>query len=632
MRDPAASPGQPAPLAGRGEGSAPGRAAGRPSRQSGGVALLLASAGALATFGLITLGSIVRVTGSGLGCPDWPLCHGQLLPPLEYHVLIEYSHRLLASLVSVLTVSTAVVAWWRRSQAQRLLLPAGLALAFLGMEVVLGGITVLGELPPALVTLHLATAEVVFAMLLLTALRAAPGPATRTPVIGARLRLPVGALIAAAATYLAILSGSYVVATGATAACGFGLTAWPLCNGSLVPSGFLAWANVAHRLLVLVAGLATLGAAASAWRRRGSSAGLGPVALAAIVLEATQVLAGAGVPWLTFLGAARVLHLSLATALWGSLVALATLAARSEVEEKSLPSGQPRAAGRTSRLRDYLALTKPQVISLLLVTATGGMILAAGGLPPPGIAAAVLLGGFLAAGGAGAINHALEAQLDERMVRTRQRPVASGRVPRGRAIAFGLALNVLAFLVLWRAANVLAASLAVAGSAFYILVYTMWLKRATVQNIVIGGAAGAVPPLVGWAAVTGSLGLPAFYLFAIIFFWTPPHFWALALLMKDDYERAGVPMLPVVQGEARTRRAIFLYVLLVNALALLFFVSTRSLGPLYLGGSVLLGSLFVFYAVRLLQEKHKAAALRLYRYSLLYLALLFLVVMVDGSR
>ncbi|MBM2827060.1 MAG: protoheme farnesyltransferase, partial [Dehalococcoidia bacterium] len=225
---------------------------------------------------------------------------------------------------------------------------------------------------------------------------------------------------------------------------------------------------------------------------------------------------------------------------------------------------------------------------------------AAGGIPSIKIILVLLLGGALASGGASALNHSLEEDIDRLMYRTRSRPVASHRVSRDRAMRFGLALNLLAFLLLGFGANFLSASLAMAGSAFYVLVYTRWLKRSTAQNIVIGGAAGAVPPLVGWATVTGGLALPAFYLFAIIFFWTPPHFWALSLMLHRDYAAAGIPMLPVVEGERWTRWAILLYILILNSITLLFFLVTQSLGLLYLVGAALLGGAFVLYAIQLL--------------------------------
>jgi len=293
--------------------------------------------------------------------------------------------------------------------------------------------------------------------------------------------------------------------------------------------------------------------------------------------------------------------------------------------------GQASPASVRAVMSDYIALTKPRVMSLLLVTALTGLVLAGRGLPGAALTLTVLVGGALASGGAGALNHWYEEDLDRRMGRTKSRPVATGRIPSRNALFFGLALNALSFTVLAVGANLLAASLAMAGTAVYFFVYTVWLKRTTPQNIVIGGAAGAIPPLVGWAAATGSLALPAWYLFAIIFFWTPPHFWALAIVIRDDYARAGVPMLPVVEGEARTRVQIVLYSVLLAGLAVLFVVADSALGLIYGVGAAVLSVGLVYYAVRLLRDGTKARAWALYRFSLLYLALLFVLVMVDGS-
>ena len=279
---------------------------------------------------------------------------------------------------------------------------------------------------------------------------------------------------------------------------------------------------------------------------------------------------------------------------------------------------------------DYVALTKPRIIMLLLVTALGGMFLAAEGAPDIGLVLLVLGGGTLAAGGANALNHYLDRDIDEKMERTRNRPVAGGRIQPGQALAFGIGLNAMAFVLLSAYVNPLSAMLTLSATLFYVFVYTRGLKRTTPQNIVIGGAAGAIPPMVGWTAVTGQLELPALYLFAIIFFWTPPHFWALSLLLKDDYARAGVPMLPVVAGVDETKKSILLYAFLVVAMTLMF-SATRSVGWVYLAASLGLGAAFIYYAWRLMRQPGIGAARPLYLYSLLYLALLFLAIMVDSS-
>ena len=279
---------------------------------------------------------------------------------------------------------------------------------------------------------------------------------------------------------------------------------------------------------------------------------------------------------------------------------------------------------------DYLSLTKPPIILLLVVTAVGAMFLAAGGLPPLVLAVLVCVGGSLGAAGANALNHFLEQDIDALMSRTRQRPVPGHRIPPRSALVFGILLNLLAFAVLAVWVNLLAALLTMAATLFYVLVYTSWLKRNTPQNIVIGGAAGSIPPLVGWAGVTGGLDLPAVYLFTIIFFWTPPHFWALALLIEKDYAAAGIPMLPVVAGRTNTVANIFIYSLVLIALTLVFAL-VSPVGWIYLGSSAVLGAVFILFAWLLLRNDSPRRARVMYLYSLLYLALLFVAIMADSA-
>ena len=285
--------------------------------------------------------------------------------------------------------------------------------------------------------------------------------------------------------------------------------------------------------------------------------------------------------------------------------------------------------GIVALANDYLTLTKPPIIVLLVITAIGGMFLAAEGIPSLKTLALVSIGGALGAGGANAINHFLDQDIDSIMSRTVRRPVASQRIPPISALVFGLGLNVGAFFVLTYWVNLLAACLTLSATLFYVLVYTGWLKRNTPQNIVIGGAAGSIPPMVGWAAVTGSLELPALYMFTIIFFWTPPHFWALALMIQDDYQEAGVPMLPVVAGEERTTQNIFIYSLALVALTLLFSASD-AVGLIYLFSAAVLGIAFIALAWKLRVDYSIRRAKFLYLYSLLYLALLFSVMLADA--
>jgi protoheme IX farnesyltransferase len=279
-------------------------------------------------------------------------------------------------------------------------------------------------------------------------------------------------------------------------------------------------------------------------------------------------------------------------------------------------------------LADYLTLTKPKVQSLLLLTTITTMLVA--GDPSIALIALTCLGGYLSAGGAGAVNHWFDRDIDAQMARTANRPVPSGRVAPNAALAFGCTLAALSFLELSLTVNVLAAGLAFAGFLGYVFLYTIGLKRRTPQNIVIGGAAGAVPPLVGWAAVRGSVGGVAVLLFFIVFFWTPPHFWALSLLMKDEYEKVGVPMLPVVRGETETRRQILLYTVLLYAVTQLPFCA-GGFGGIYLVASLLLGLGFIAGAVRLYRRADRRSALQLYLFSLAYLALLFCAMVADAK-
>jgi protoheme IX farnesyltransferase len=277
--------------------------------------------------------------------------------------------------------------------------------------------------------------------------------------------------------------------------------------------------------------------------------------------------------------------------------------------------------------RDYVTLTKPRIMSLLLITGAGGMFVGAQGVPPPGDLGLMLVGLTLACGGASALNHVLDADIDRLMgKRTEKRPVAAGRVTPAHALEFGLTLSALSFVLLASAVNVLTAVLALVGNLFYVVVYTRWLKRWTAQNIVIGGAAGAVPPLVGYAAASGNLGLPALWLFLIVFLWTPPHFWALALLLKENYAAAKVPMLPVVKGDVETTKQIVWYSLVLVAFTL---AVGLSLGPLYSLAAAALGGVFLAMAWRLRRSPTRRNAGVLFHYSLLYLALLFVAAALD---
>ncbi|HEX2346432.1 MAG TPA: heme o synthase [Gaiellaceae bacterium] len=337
-------------------------------------------------------------------------------------------------------------------------------------------------------------------------------------------------------------------------------------------------------------------------------------AVGALALFLVAIALGGVVAWSGEAVWATVLHVGAGGAALGASLLVVATALR----------GRPLALARA---RDYLTLTKPRIMTLLLLTGAAGMFVGAQGVPPLGLLAVTMLGLGLACGGASALNHVLDRDIDVLMgSRTKERPVASGRVTPEQALEFGLLLSAVSFALLASAVNVLTAVLALVGNLFYVVVYTRWLKRSTPQNIVIGGAAGAVPPLVGYAAATGSLALPALWLFLIVFLWTPPHFWALALMIKNAYATAGVPMLPVVRGDRETARQIMLY-----AIAMVAFTIAIGywLGPLYTVAAVALGTAFVALAVLLRRDLTRARAQLLFHYSLAYLALLFTAAALD---
>jgi len=408
--------------------------------------------------------------------------------------------------------------------------------------------------------------------------------------------LRLTAFAAAAATLLAVVSGAAGLGTAHRVLAA--LVAPPLA--ALLVSAWLA-----HRELVpAVLSAAALFTAAAALQGRGPHTVLAACALAALLVVFAQSFRGERVPW-------------------------GPPAEGSAIRHPREQTGQHRFHPGLIPWQDYIALTKPRIMSLLLVTGFCGMIVGARGWPGTQTAVAGMTGLALACGGASALNHLLDRDIDPLMgERTKQRPVASGRVAPSRALEFGLALSAFSFVLLASTVNVLTAVLALVGNLFYVLVYTRWLKRSTPQNIVIGGAAGAVPPLVGWAAATNHVGVAAWILFAIVFVWTPPHFWALALLIKDKYADAGVPMLPVVKGDRETARQIVLYSLGLVAVSVLPW-AWGTVGLVYLASALALGAVFVGLAERLRRENTPRRAMVLFHYSLLYLALLFVAMALD---
>ncbi len=611
----------------------------------------LTLATAFAVWGLIVLGGSVRVTDSGRGCGDsWPMCAGNLFPALEYHQLIEWNHRLFAILVGFLMIATvgSTLLWYRRPR--RLLWLALAAAATYLSQAILGGITVLLNLDRTWVAAHMGNSMLLMASVVLLATfsrigsigsqeRTVPPRPSAVPARGSALAwLSAGTLVW---TYIAILTGSAVVGDNADLAC----PSWPQCApANLFPANFDQWINFGHRIAVGLSDVLMLVIVAVIWRTRRDDRRLMKSAHILSLLWVSQVFLGAFTVWLGAPPELKGAHLAFAAATWAVLVLMTTFIwiGPKATEDSNTGTGGGRASrplvlAKTQALvpeavRVYFGLIKPRILPLLLVPTVAAMLMAAAQEPPSRpllpLILLTMLGGVLAAGGAHAINQYWERDIDAKMRRTRRRAVVIGRVRPRNALIFGVVLSVLSFVQLWLTVNIVAASLAIAGNLFYVFVYTIWLKRTTAQNIVIGGAAGAVPPLVGWAAVTGGVALPALLFFAIIFFWTPAHFWALSLVRQEDYRDAGLPMLPVVRGEAYTRKSILLYAVLLLVVTLLPF-ATQSLSWLYLVAACALGLVFVLRAAALLRDASTARAWKLFKFSNIYLALLYLAMVVD---
>jgi protoheme IX farnesyltransferase len=575
-----------------------------------------------ATFALIAVGGLVRATDSGLGCPDWPRCFGKLVPPAELHAWIEHSHRLVASVVMVL-VAWLVVAAWRTGQDRVVRRAAVAALALVLAQAMIGAFVVWWRLRADSVTLHLATALALVGLLIYIGFRARwPADPARRRTQDRRFARLVGAT--AGLLYLQMLVGSTV--TGHHA----GL-AYPL-NVLLPDLGpGVARIQLAHRTLAMVVG----GLVVATWvmarrtqrdhptvtRLAGYAAGLVVVQIGLGVANVANRLSALTV----------VPHLAVGALLWGTMVALWLHADRFSGTAERDPADPEPVPARTARqsATAYFLLTKPRIIELLLVTTVPTMFIAARGVPPPWLMAATLVGGALSAASANVLNCYLDRDIDALMRRTARRPLPAHRVEPADALRFGLVLGVAGFVWLWAFVNLLSAVLATSAILFYVFVYTIGLKRRSTQNIVIGGAAGAVPVLVGWSAVTGRVDLPALVLFAIIFYWTPPHFWALSLRFKDDYAAAGVPMLPVVRGARETSTQILYYTVLLVAVTLLLYPAGR-MGAVYLAAAVALGGAFIWRALELRRNLDGRRAIRLFSFSNTYLALLFAAMALDA--
>lgn len=576
--------------------------------------------------GVVTLGAVVSVTDSARECSGWPLCNGQLSPASDVNGALIFAHR--AGSLAIVLLSTAFVAVSSlrlRSEVAVARLAASVFVIILA-QAVIGGFAVVQDLPTAVVTAHLVLALAVIAALTVSVVvvwqRMSPNAAAAP---ASSLALPPrysGYLRAMGLVLLmALISGSIVGSPAELTGCSdAGQCVDQVRSGFSSAGGFLSFHYIAGLL-----GVATAGAFLyEAQRDRALNSLARKVALLAGWALAFAIILGAILAFAPVEGAWLAVPLALASLSWMAVVGLFTTGYLAPREQTATQTPLK------ETLRDFARVTKPGIMLLLEVTTLGAMLIAAQGWPSLELILLTLLGGALASGGASALNCYYDRDIDGLMARTRKRPIPIGSLTSDQVRAFGLVLSVLAVTELAWFVNPLTGALALGGNLFYVLVYTRKLKRTTPQNIVIGGAAGSFPPLVGWAAVTGSLSLGALLIAAIIFYWTPPHFWSLALLKANDYRRAGIPMLPVTHGEHETRRRILLYSLLLVAVTLLM-VPAGVVGWVYGATAAVLGGWFVIMALRMFREDTSRLAWPLFKYSNYYLAALLAAMAIDHA-
>ena len=583
----------------------------------------LALAGAILTSLLIAMGGIVCITGSGNGCPDWPRCYGQVVPPARLESIIEYTHRVVAGLTTPLIVAMAIGGWRRYRRIRWISRPAALAVFTALAVVVFGAFAVLTGLPRGVAALDLGTALLTMALVLTVTVTALTRRARPTLPDQLSWRTPFARLALATliSVYAVLVSGVLVADKGSIARC----VGWPIYASALSPDGALAALQAARRILGGLTTLLALAMAARAWRTQRDHPGILAAATLLAVLLLAETVIGVVMVARDLPFGLRLLYAATGTAIWALAVILAVLAGQARAAQPAAASAPP----ASRRARDLLATTRPTVIILLSVAACAGMVAGARAIPQAATLLWTLLGGALACGGAHAINQYLDRDLDATMERTAKRPLPAGRLSPAEALAWGLGLCAAAIYVLLLFVNGLAALLSLFGILWYVVVYTLLLKRRSAQNVVIGGIAGAMPPLVGWAAATGRLDAAAWWMFAVILLWTPPHFWSLVLLRKADYARAGLPMLPLVRGEAVAGGRIMAYVAALVATSLLLPLGEARAASTCLSRSRSARAL-LYGAWRVWRQGGAENARRLYRLSSFYLGLLLLALMAGA--
>ena len=607
------------------------------------------------TFPLIALGAIVRLHGAGLACPDWPLCYGRITPlnevvsppPEGFRIALEVGHRYLAGFVGLLVLGLAIAAWTKFRHHHSL---RWLSLAVVGLlipQAILGGLTVLMKLAPITVSLHLISGNLFFGSLILLTVQSFRIARQETQASNRRRehganhvfrRLVIVTLVIAG---LQIWLGGWVSSSGASMAC----PEFPTCHGSwAIPTSYGEFLQMSHRLMGFVLAAAIAAVSIAALQRKNLTVGLRILAGSLSLMVVGQILLG----WFNVANYIPVptsaMHTALAAAIFGTLIYIAgRISLPHPIGAEPMSSNaSDQTTGADSERRvatmlsdvwqtivDYRELTKPRIVHLLVLTTFCTMLVAASGLPELRLVIWTLVGTTLICGSAQVINMVWDRDIDEVMERTSDRPIVQGRVEPTHALIFSGVIGFAGMMVLNYFANPLAALMGIAGHIYYSVIYTMWLKRSTPQNIVIGGGAGAFPTLIGWTAVTGSLSATAFLIFAVVFFWTPPHFWALALYKDTEYEKAGVPMMPVSRGERTTKLQMLIYTaLLVGVSALLALVGL--MGIIYLVSAIVLGAVFAYCNIKTAFNEGDRWPKRTFAFSIIYLGLLFGAMSVDS--
>ncbi len=585
---------------------------------------------------VIVLGGLVRATGSTLGCRTWPLCNGGLAFTIAPGGLTDLWHRLAAMILGLALLLLLRITLTNREHLHRLS-PRLLTVTAVTVliQALVGVLLTASPTPTLWAWIHTGLATLSLGLLTASTLLAWPRTRNRGAILARIVQtqeeyggFSAWLTLATVAAFILVLTGAAVAQSQAASAC----PAFPHCGPSQAPAA-LQFIQMLHRGAVFATLIAFLWLS---WRYVGI---LGRASMSArrwnramLLLFAAQIGLGVANAFFVIPVWVNVAHLALATAVWAGFVVLYTLyhegAHAQVVAGAEDQAASPRRDTVGSILFAYFWLAKPYITVLLLITTLAAILVATAGRPPWGLTLWALLGGALSASSANTINAYIERDKDKIMPRTRRRPLATARIAPINALIYGLALGALSVVVFLVYVNVLSAILSTIALVYYVVVYTLWLKPRTPYNIVIGGAAGAFPPMIGWTAITGQIDPLAIILFAVVFCWTPPHTWALTLLAQRDYTMVNIPMWPVVHGEEDTRKQIVAYTWPMLIVTILPAVA-RLLGPIYLVAAVVLGGIFLYLALRLRQARTNASALSLYKYSTLYLALLFAAMVVD---